>query len=72
MSHDEIMNDIQSPQENKRLDLVNVVRCRNCKFWDRYPSSTAAPDYHHCGFGINVNWHTRADEYCSRGERRDE
>lgn len=32
MSHDEIMNDIQSPQENKRLDLVNVVRCKDCKY----------------------------------------
>lgn len=72
MSHEEIMNDLQLPQPGRRHDMVEVVRCKDCKFWDKYPSSTAAPDYHHCGFGINVNLHTRADEYCSRGERRDE
>ena len=71
MSHEEIMRDLQSPQENGKLDLVSVVRCKDCKFWDKFPNSTAAPDYHHCGFGINVNWYTRAEEYCSRGERRD-
>jgi hypothetical protein len=48
-----------------------LIRCKDCKFWDKFPTSTAAPDYHHCGFGINVNWYTRAEEYCSRGERRD-
>ena len=59
------------PLWRQEVEKVEVVRCKDCKFWDKFPNSTAAPDYHHCGFGINVNWYTRAEEYCSRGERRD-
>ena len=37
MSHDEIISDLQSPQENGKLDLVNVVRCQYCKDWHPFP-----------------------------------
>ena len=55
MSHEEIMSDMQSPNENNRLDLVNVVRCKDCAL-NRV-----------CRFGQYLG----QDGYCSRGERRD-
>lgn len=48
-----------------------LIRCKDCKFWSKYSSSSAASEYHHCSFGIGVNLHTKADGYCHRGERRD-
>lgn len=66
MSHDEIMNDIQSPQENKRLDLVNVVRCKDCGRAEVYNGDT---HWYLCNcWKCEVN----AYDYCSRGGRRDE
>ena len=30
------------------IDAVPVVRCKDCIYWDRMPSSTAFPQYHAC------------------------
>lgn len=49
-----------------------IIRCKDCKYWEKFPSSTFAPDYHHCGFGINTNLHTTTEDYCSRGERKED
>ena len=50
-------------------DMVEVVRCWDCKWWEFTPSLTAMPDYHICKrVGI---LHTIGNDYCSRGERRD-
>ena len=51
------------------VDAVPVVRCRDCAWWDAFPSSSAAPDYHECrrfGWKINIT----ADDFCSRGIQR--
>ena len=39
-------------------DLVEVVRCKDCKWAD---------DYNHCD---RVDFYNRPDDYCSRGEKR--
>ena len=39
-------------------DVVEVVRCENCRYSDKYC---------HCS---NANWWTNESDYCSRGERR--
>lgn len=52
------------------VDAVEVVRCGDCRFWDKYPSSSAAPDFHRCHVGIEQH-HTRAYDFCSDGERKD-
>ena len=62
MSHEEIMSDLQSPQENKRMDLVNVVRCKDCKYRLN----------HYCHHEDTYNLYVHMDGYCSRGERRNE
>ena len=46
-------------------DAVSVVRCKDCKYWDVFPSSSVTPDFHECkGLGV----HTVADFFCSKGE----
>ena len=45
-------------------DAVPVVRCKDCIFWDTFPSSSAAPAYHKCK-GLHI--HTVLNDYCSRG-----
>ena len=50
------------------VDAVEVVRCRECRWWGVFPGSTAAPTYHDCkARGIS----TDADDFCKRGERKD-
>lgn len=55
------------------VDAVPVVRCEDCRFWSKYPGSSAAPQYHECMARMTHigNLYTTAGEYCSRGERKD-
>lgn len=47
-----------------------LIRCKDCRWWDVSPSSTSAPAFHRCrGFEKH---HTKADEFCSRAERRED
>lgn len=46
-----------------------LIRCKDCRWWDVSPSSTSAPTFHKCrGFDYH---YTEASEYCSRAERRE-
>ena len=73
MSHEEIMSDLQSPTKNERLDLVNVVRCADCKYCYSFitarsaDGSTELMEYRCKDFHSSV----MPDDYCSRGKRRD-
>lgn len=70
MSREEAQSDLQIPwKDERKRDLVEVVRCKDCKYWDSYPSCSALPDYHRCRLYRQLA--TRAIDYCSRGERRD-
>ena len=49
------------------IDAVPVIRCKDCKYWDEFPSSSLAPEFHKCkGLGV----HTVANFFCSKGERK--
>ena len=49
-------------------DAVPVIRCNDCKYWDVFPSSSLAPEFHKCkGLGV----HTVANFFCSKGELAD-
>lgn len=50
------------------VDAVPVVHCRDCKYWDTFPSSTLAPDHHECK---RIRIHTTAEWFCAAGERKD-
>lgn len=66
MSREEVQNDIQYPQKEVPRDMVEVVRCAICIWWDKCPSSSALPEYHRCKRGrMNMT----AIDFCSRGER---
>ena len=74
MSHDEIMNDMQSPKENKRLDLVNVVRCKDCKDWHEYPDKKwgcCRREYWDDDGMFRFKIDTSSEDYCSYGEEKD-
>lgn len=53
--------------------MEELVRCKDCRFWSKYPGSSAAPQYHECMARMTHigNLYTTAGEYCSRGERKD-
>lgn len=39
---------IELVEDAPTVDAVDVVRCRDCKWWDISPACTAAPAYHEC------------------------
>lgn len=52
-----------------RPDLVEVVRCRDCKNWDTtFPDVGGDPNYHYCDI---MGWKV-GEFYCAKGERRDD
>ncbi len=74
MSHEEIMRDLQSPQENGKLDLVNVVRCKDCKDWYPFPDRLfgyCRREYWDDEGQYRLKVETNHEDYCSYGERRD-
>ena len=72
MSHEEIMRDLQSPQENGKLDLVNVVRCKDCKHCHHTIDARSVDgmieiDAWECS---KLKRKMLPEDYCSYGERR--
>ena len=65
---------IQAPS----ADVVAVVRCRDCKFWDREhigcPDDDTLSDYAEC-FKLSDSIeciYVKCDDYCSHGERKEQ
>lgn len=66
--------------KNKFIHLVrdtapsvqtDIIRCRDCKYWDAGPSCSAYPDLHVCIYWMR-RIVTEAEDFCSRAERREE
>ena len=53
------------------MPTIEIIRCRDCKYWDPFPSSSSAPEYHQCKRFGGVMMGSRADDYCSYAERRE-
>ena len=52
-------------QDTPAADVVEVVRCKDCKYWEN------AKDYEpYCNHWGNMMTDTTADDYCSCGERK--
>lgn len=47
-----------------------IVRCGECKWWNFAPDNTMLPDWHGCRY-YGARMHTRVEDFCSRGERRE-
>ena len=52
------------------VDAVEIVQCKNCIWWDKYPSSTVL-NFHECHAHMGII-STQAFEYCYRGERKED
>ena len=48
-----------------------IVRCKDCKWWDFTSDNTMLPDWHRCRY-YGTRMHTTYEDFCSRGERREE
>lgn len=56
-------------EEEPTVDAVEVVRCKDCKYYDEYKECSGIPIYGNsggCGF-----LSTEPDDYCSYGERKE-
>lgn len=58
---------IQQVVEHPTADVVPVVRCEDCVYWDGLGYSGKCEGYHN---GLMRNY-TNYDDYCSYGERKD-
>lgn len=48
-------------------DVVEVVRCYECKFWEHRPDR----QYDLCAYFIGAKHSCTPEDFCSRGERKD-
>ena len=48
-------------------EWVEIIRCKDCKYWDKTWTNDWAKDYHYCP---NVDGVRKADFYCADAERR--
>lgn len=49
---------------------IDIISCRECKYWSGCKSTMH--NSHRCGRTENVDYWTRADDFCSYGEREGE
>lgn len=49
---------------------IDIVRCKECVYWSGCKSTMH--NNHRCGRAENVDYWTRADDFCSYGERSSE
>ena len=47
----------------------DIIRCKECGFWDADPSCSAFPDLHVCRYWLRIT--TEVDDFCSKAERKD-
>ena len=63
------INYIPKPCEDANCDCVEVVRCKDCRYWE-YEKPKGACIRHTedtLGYAISTGW----DDFCSYGERRE-
>ena len=51
-------------------EFAHIIRCKDCRFWDMIPASTATPDYHLCRRPFQSIAMTEYD-FCSKAERKE-
>lgn len=50
------------------VNATEVIRCKDCKYWDIFPTSTVTPSYHECKV---LKLMTTGTWYCASSERKD-
>lgn len=56
----------------KTVDAVEVVRCRNCKYYklDEHSLGSEGQPLHYCDRDGGLDWFVSGDMFCSYGENR--
>lgn len=57
------------PYWHERKDLVEVIRCKDCKY---YAESLLQPNRMSCHYAVGATVIRNLEDYCSRAERREE
>lgn len=66
-THEAVFMAIKALKEQKRVDAVEVVRCKDCRFFHRYGFKL---EYAEC---VNFDFYdTTEDGYCCWAERRED
>ena len=48
-----------------------IIRCRECEYWDPVPASSASPEFHVCNGFLGAKIAMRAQDFCSRALRKE-
>lgn len=67
----EIRKMVAAEIKRQTADLVEVVRCRDCKFWKTSESINLCKRVKFCTYHIRHQYVKHAEDFCSRGERKD-
>lgn len=69
----EIFN-FKAAAEKAVSDAVNqrAISCGSCKYWEPFPASSIAPEYHNCKRHAGVLFGMRAHDWCSLFEFRED
>lgn len=63
------IRDYEYASQEYEVDAVEVVRCRECKWFDlTHPYGTVIPDAYHCK--ANDRFYS-AEHFCAYGERKE-
>ena len=54
------VNQVEIAIDKSRADVVEVVRCKDCKWWDS--------EEHNCVIRDSYGWDYKPTDYCSYGE----
>lgn len=52
------------------VDAVEVVRCKDCKYWTQDDNGYMDDEFH-CGNPYGIEGYPEESDYCSRGEKMD-
>ena len=68
---DEVDSVIKAIAEMPAADVVEVVRCKDCKYYTDYMAYTKSFKSHYCSGGfVDSNMALHPDDFCSYGERK--
>lgn len=54
------------------VDAVEVVRCKDCKYWKTSNGATLTKRLKFCTYAIGHKYVRHDNDFCSRGERKDD
>lgn len=74
-SYNEAWQDALDRAENEIENLPSaqpdIIQCKDCKYWDSFPSCSAFSDLHICKYWM-CKISTMEGDFCSRAERRED